>query len=267
MKRTFAILLLVLASGVAVPGRAAARSQGRTAQNSTAPPSNLTLDQVLDKYVQALGGKAAIEKVTSRVMTGSIESPATGDTGSLVPGTIEVDAKAPNQRAVIIDFPGSDGDHHGFNGTSGWYVDPDDGPQDLPPDALGAVKLESEFYRDTRLRELFPKIALKGTAKVNGQEAFVVEAPHADGGIEKLYFDTHTGLMVRDEVPVDVPGEGRTTIVNDLSDYRDVDGIKLPFAIHQTSPDFEYIIKFKEIRQNVTMDDARFEKPKAGSSQ
>lgn len=258
MKLAFAVLLLVLVMSPAVPGQTA-NSANRT---STVAASSLTLDQVLDKYVQALGGKEAVEKVTSRIMTGSIESPATGDTGSLAPGTIEVDAKAPNKRVVIITFPGSGEDHQGFNGISGWYVDPDDGPQDLPAPALEAVKLESEFYREIRLRDLFPKMTLKGTAKVNGQDAFLVEAPHADGSTEKFYFDTRSGLMVRDEVPVDVPDEGRTTVVNDFGDYRDVDGVKLPFSIHQTSPDFEYIIKFKEIKQNVTIDDTKFEKPK-----
>ena len=263
MRRTSTMVMLVLLAYATFAGSEIAESgTALVAQASAKPARSATLDEVVDKYVQAVGGKDAIQKVTSRVMTGSIESPATGDAGSLVPGAIEVDEKAPNKRVVDIIFPGTGEDHQGFDGVSGWFVDPDEGPQDLPAAALPSVKLESEFYREIHLRDLFPKMALKGTTKVNGQDAVVVEAPHADGTIEAFYFDAASGLLVRDDVPVDVPDEGHTTVENDFSDYRDVDGVKLPFAIHQTSPDFEYIIKFKEIRQNVPIDDAKFQKPK-----
>src|SRR5579863_1896540 len=107
MKRTFAILPLVLILAAATRSLAAEEQGKPAARTSTGAASNPTLDQVLDKYVQALGGKEAIERVTSRIITGSIESPATGDAGSLVPGTIEVDEKAPNKRAVEINFPGN----------------------------------------------------------------------------------------------------------------------------------------------------------------
>jgi len=253
MKRTLAIVWVVFCSGIALSSLARAQA---------AKP---TLDQVLEKYIQAVGGKEAFGKLTTRIMTGSIESPATGDTGSLVPGTIEIDEKAPNKRMVLITFPGGGGDQRGFDGTAGWYVDPDEGPQDLPAEALGAVKLEAEFNREIRLKELLPKLVLSGTAKVNGRDAYVVEAPHDDGSIEKFYFDAQSGLMARDEMPVDVPDEGKTTVVNDFDDYREVDGVKLPFTVHQTSPDFVYVIRLKEIKHNIAIDEAKFSKPAANA--
>jgi len=85
MKRTFAILPLVLILAAATRSLAAEEQGKPAARTSTGAASNPTLDQVLDKYVQALGGKEAIERVTSRIMTGSIESPATGDAGHSSP--------------------------------------------------------------------------------------------------------------------------------------------------------------------------------------
>jgi hypothetical protein len=219
------------------------------------------VDDVLAHYVRALGGEAAFHKLSTRVMKGSIQAPASGDTGSIVPGTIEVDQKAPNKRVVLINFPGGGGDANGYNGTTGWYLDPDEGPKDMEPAQVEALKPQVDFYREIRLKELFPKIAFQGTAKVNGHDAYVLEAPHPNGGVEKFYFDRTTGLLLRDETPVDVPDEGRTTIVSDFDDYREVDGVKLPFSVHQTSPDFEYIIKFTEIKQNVPIDDTKFNRP------
>ena len=254
---TFVPSLLAMAL-LGTPVAIASPAGAEPAQAAAPQP---TLDQVLDKYVQALGGKAAIEKITSRVMTGSIEAPASGDNGSIVPGTIEIDQKAPNLRATSFSFPGNGGDQSGFNGKAGWYVDPDEGPKDMSADDVAAMRLEAEFYRPLRLKEIFPNLTLKGTAKVNGHDAYIVEAPHQDGSIERLYFDTTSGLLIRDEVPVFVPDEGNTTIVNDFSDYRSVDSVQLPFNIHQTSPDFEYIIQLREVKQNVQIDDVKFNKP------
>ena len=231
----------------------------RPPQSSAAGPP--ALEQVLNKYVDAIGGRAAFEKLTSRVMKGSIEAPATGDTGSIVPGTIEVDQKAPDKWASHISFPGGGGDDRGYNGKTAWAIDPDEGPKDLSAAETAPLRLLADFYRPIRLQELFPKMALKGKARINSQDCYLVEAPHPDGSLEKFYFEVRTGLLVRDEVPLDVPDEGRTTVVNDFEDYRTVDGIKLPFTVRQTSPDFDYIIRYTDIRHNVSIDDAKFQKP------
>jgi zinc protease len=224
-------------------------------------PGLPTLEQVLDKYVQAIGGRAAFEKLTSCVMKGSVEAPATGDTGSLVPGTIEVDQKAPDKWASHISFPGGGADDRGYDGKTAWYTDPDEGPKDLNAEESASVRLLADFYRPIHLQELFPKMAVKGKVQISSQECYFVEAPHPGGSLEKLYFDARTGLLVRDEVPVNVPDEGRTTIVNDFDDFRQVDGVKLPFTVRQTSPDFDYVIHYTDVRHNVSIDDAKFKKP------
>jgi zinc protease len=220
------------------------------------PSSMPTVDQVLDKYVQALGGKAAIEKMTTLVMKGKVDVPSTGESGSM-----ETYRKAPNKEMQMLNIPSNGPSQRGFDGTVGWNWDPDSGSSDMSPAELAAMKLESDFYRDIRLKELYPKISLKGKERVGDREAYVVEAPHEDGSSEKMYFDTETGLLIQSEVPIDVPDEGKTIVNCQYEDYREVEGVKVPFTIRQTSADFDYVIKLSEAKYNVPVDDAKFKKP------
>ena len=252
---------LLLAAIVFVLVQVAAR--GLAAPSSQASAAAPTVDQILDKYVQAIGGREAVEKVTTRVMKGAIELPPTGDAGSIVPGTVEIDMKVPNKRMSIINVPGSGTDQRGFNGTAGWYVDPDEGPKDLSGADLEAIKTDAQFYREIKLKELYPKMAVEGKASVAGREAYVIGATLPDGGVEKFYFDAQNGLLVRDDLPVEIPDEGKTTQQSLFEDYKDVDGVKLPFTVRRLRPDGDSILKFAEIRNNVPIDDAKFEKPAA----
>ena len=249
-------LAVVASLALSAPTCLSGSTSGSAIKPRTQAATSPNLDQILEKYTQALGGKAAIEKLTSRVIKGTVENPSTGETGS-----IEIYKKAPDKLMVSINLPSAGLSTRGYNGVSGWTYNPDDGPADMSPSDLAGMKLESSFYREIRLKDLFPSMALAGTAKVGDRDAYVVTAPRPDG-TEKLYFDTQSGLLVRDDVPAETDG-GETTVESTLEDYREVDGVKLPFTIRQTSPDFDFVIRFTEIRHNVPIDNAKFEKPKA----
>ena len=112
-----------------------------------------------------------------------------------------------------------------------------------------------------KLKELHPKMAVEGRTRVGSGEAYVVSAALADGNSEKFYFDAQSGLLVRDDLPVEIPDEGKTTQQSIFEDYKDVDGVKLPFTIRRLRPDGDSIIKLSEIKNNVLVDDNKFEKP------
>ena len=128
---------------------------------------------------------------------------------------------------------------------------------------LEAIKTDAQFYREIKLKELYPKMAVEGKASVAGREAYVIGATLPDGSVEKFYFDAQNGLLVRDDLPVEIPDEGKTTQQSLFEDYKDVDGVKVPFTVRRLRPDGDSILKFAEIRNNVPIDDAKFEKPAA----
>ena len=125
------------------------------------------------------------------------------------------------------------------------------------------IKRQADFYRDIRLRELYPKMTVTGSAKVGGHDAYVVEATPAEGGADKLYFDTQSGLVLRMDSSVETPA-GRLATEIYFEDHRDVDGVKIPFTIRQPEPAAAaFTVKITELKHNVPLDDAAFDKPAA----
>src|SRR5437870_13266315 len=98
MKLTLTTIILSLLIAVTAFAQGTPRKPAADAKPAAKLP---TVDQVLDKYVQAIGGKAAVEKATTRVAKGSFEIPAFGATG-----TAEIYAKAPNKAATIVTVAG-----------------------------------------------------------------------------------------------------------------------------------------------------------------
>ncbi len=244
-----AVSTMVRANAVAVRNGAAA---GQAAD--TMP----TVDQILEKYVAAAGGQSAIEKLTTRVMRGSAQLTSTGEMG-----TLEIFKKAPDKALYILNIPSNGPTPRAYNGKTGWVLyDPDEGARDVPATDLPAMKREFDFYREIRLKALYPKRTVKGREKVGDQDTYVIEATADDGATERWYFATQTGLLVRSDAPY-VTEDGNSFVQTVYEDYRDVDGVKLPFVWRQTSPDFDYVIKFTQIQNNVPIEDSKFEKPAA----
>jgi outer membrane lipoprotein-sorting protein len=222
----------------------------------TTPQAALpTVDQILDKYVKALGGKAALEKLTSEVCKGTFEMDQMPG-----PAAEEIYAKAPNKQYMVTDAPNFGQARRGFNGTVGWEDNPQSGLRDITGAELAAMKREADFYWAIRLKGLYPTMTLKGKESVNGHDAYVIEATPPDGAAETMGFDADSGLLVRTQREGEGPN-GKVTIEITFDDYREVDGIKLPFVMHFSMGDFAFVIKLSEVKHNVPIDDAKFDKP------
>ena len=250
MKRT--ITILILCSFIAV----AAVAQGgplRVPQGAALP----TADQILEKYVQTLGGKAALEKITSTASKGTFEIPAFGATGSA-----EMWEKAPNKTALKLDIPGFGLVLEGFNGTVAWSQDPQSGLREKTGAELAATKLDADFYKPLRLKQLYPKIAVKGKEKVGDKDMYVLTATPAEGSPETWYFDVATGLLARMDLERESP-QGKMAVQVFQEDYKEVDGIKIPHTVRQVTSAFTIIIKLEEVKHNVAVDETKFNKPVA----
>lgn len=213
-----------------------------------------SVDQILDKYVQAIGGKEAVQKISSRVAKGTFEMAEMGGDA-----TTEIYQKAPDKMYSVTSS--SMGEFkRGFNGTVGWSNDPMQGLAELSGNMLADMKRSSDFYRDIKLKELYPKRTLKGKEAVNGHDAYVVELTPTEGSPETWYFDTDSGFAVRVKSTMDTPN-GTMDVDSTISDYREVDGVKFPCTIHQSLGQFEFTIKLSDVKQNVPIDDKIFDKP------
>jgi len=214
------------------------------------------VDQILDKYAEALGGQAAYEKVTTRAMKGTVEIPDDNVTAPL-----QVLAKAPGSFRLTMDSPGYGVIETVLDGSSGWEKNPDSGTHAMSKTDLAIAQRDHHFYREVRLKELYPKMETAGADKVDGRAVYVVEATPAAGPAEKLYFDAETGLLVKRDFERVTLEDGIVQYEMLMRDYRDVDGLKLPFTIEQRAPDNTMIFKFSEIKNNAPLADTAFAKP------
>jgi zinc protease len=247
MKRILSIVLLGL--GLSAPALA---QEPATAKPTEALP---TVDKILDNYLKAVGGRDAWEKLTSRVSKGSMQIPAMN-----LNCAVEIDEKAPDKNYTVTTIPGFGDVRQGFDGAVGWTSDPQSGLHVMAGQELAEVKRDSQFYMPLRLRQIYPHITLKGKDKLGDHDAWIIEVAPAEGAPDTLYFDAQTGLLLRQKGERETP-QGKAQIQTDFEDYRDVDGIKLPFTIRQTSDMSSFIIQVTEVHHNVPVDDAKFAKP------
>lgn len=246
------VLSLVLLSA---PHAAAQCAPGK--ETSAAAKPAPTVDHLLDKWVTALGGKAALERITSRTATGTFEA---SQGSQVAAGEVELYAKAPNKSALVIYIDGFGYIRNGYNGAVAWASNPQIGVQESTGEALEAARRSADFYFPLKFKSYFPKTEVKGPEKAGERDAWVIEADPGSGKPTRFFFDAETGLLVRRESEQSGPmGTFMAAVV--FEDYRAVDGIKVAFVVKQIRPTFPSTIKLTEVKHNVAVDDAKFEKP------
>jgi zinc protease len=228
-----------------------------TAPAVSSPAAALpSADQILDKYIAAIGGEAAWHKLNSRLSKGTIEIPAMS-----LSGTVEVHDKAPGSSLAVVSLGGATF-QRGCDGTTAWSDDPQNGLRTLSGAEAEDSKRQADFYHQINMRKYYSNWKVTGTEKIGDHDAYVVEATSLAGDVDKMYFDTQSGLMLRAITTLHT-AQGAAVIQSELSDYRDTDGIKLPFSVHQSSAQTEYTITFSEVHHNVDLSDGQFAKPAA----
>jgi hypothetical protein len=222
------------------------------AKTTTVEP---TVDQILDKYMQASGGRKAVEKITSRVTKGTVEFSTIG-----LKGEIESYAKAPNKTLTIFNLSGLGEFREGYDGKIAWSQNPMMGLREKSGAELAAIAQTSDIHAQIKTRRLYSKLEFKGKEKVENRETYVILATPAVGAPVKMYFDTQTGLMARTDLDFDNP-QGHFHIESTMDDYREVDGVMISFLGRQKTSVADFVIKLTEVKHNVAIDDAKFNKP------
>jgi hypothetical protein len=220
------------------------------------PAAKPTADQILDRYLEATGGRAALERLQTRIMKGRVEVTALGTDGAF-----EVRAKAPNKQVSQIAFEGFGSMREGYDGTVAWSAAPFQGVRVKEGGDLARVQRTTVFPRELKWKQVYQRLEVRGAEKVNGVDTWLVEGYPKTGKPDKLYFDQKSGLLVREESTV-TSVVGELTFQVDLGDYREVDGVQVAFSIRMPKPaEVGFNIKIEEVKHNVAIPDAEFAKP------
>ena len=243
-------------------------------------PGLPSAESILDKYIQAAGGAQRLAGLTSFVGKGT----SVGFGGFGGGGSVEIVAKAPDKRATIILFKEETGrgdQIRTYDGTTGWVRTPLNvlGEFQLNGSGLGGARLDAQLSFPGQIKQILTNLKTGPPTSITDLEApasqsslqqdvtlgqthsvDVVQGTATRGVFVTLYFDRQTGLLLR-ELRYGASPIGRVPTQIDFADYRDVNGIKLPFRITYAWLDGRDSIVLNEIKTNVPIDEAKFGKP------
>jgi hypothetical protein len=229
-------------------------------------PALPTVDQILAKYVQALGGEAALRKITSRTITGTQYIP-TGPGGTVpTPASVERYLKAPNLAVTIYRAP-TYAISQGYDGTSAWSQDQAGRVTEPVTLDVGRAARAADFYEPLNLKREYLEMTVRGIEQVNGHDAYLVVGVPKGDLPESLYFDMNTGLLLRKQTVLPTP-IGNSPFQADFDDYRDTgSGVKFPFVIHMSPSNArtelapEATLRVTKVEDNKAIEDSKFTKP------
>jgi len=212
-------------------------------------------EAILDKFIEATGGRAAYDKIKSETATGTFELTSMGLTGNLTSYK-----SAPNMAYTVIEFEGVGKAEQGSDGKIAWSINPGEGPRVKEGDELAAELRNDAIHPETRWKEFYKKVELAGTEDVDGKPCYKLVMTPNEGGAETRYYDKSSNLLVKMVMPVTTP-QGALTVESILSDYRDEGGLLVAHTVSQKIPSMEFLVKIKSIKYNEDIPASRFALP------
>ena len=184
---------------------------------------------VVEKYLEATGGRAAHEKVRSRMIQTSLDIPAAG-----IKGTSQSYSAAPNKAYTVVDLGAAGREERGSDGTVVWEKTTTGGPRVVKDSKeLSFWRRAFDMDSDLRLDEYYTSVQTKSVEDVNGKPAYKVVFTPKEGNPETRYYDKDSGLLVKAEQVVPSP-MGQIPTMSLPTDYRDVGGVKIPHKVEET---------------------------------
>jgi photosynthetic reaction center cytochrome c subunit len=223
-------------------------------EDETGPSAWPSGNAVLTKYLDAIGGQAALDKVTTRVEKGN----------ALLGGErklpIEVFAKSPDMRVSVRHTPNGDS-VTAYNGQEGWLAAPGRPLREMSASDQYAARLDATVMFPAHLGAMFSELRLQPHPEnVDGHAATVVWAITKGQPPVKLYFDPESGLLLRALHYTDTALGLNPTQV-DYADYRAAGSVKTPYRWTIARPSGAFTIQLDDVLSNAPIDAAKFEKP------
>jgi hypothetical protein len=214
-------------------------------------------EEVLDRAIEALGGKAALEKIHNRVSKGSFEMPAQGTKGTVV--SYEA---APNKSYTAIDLPGMGKVESGTDGEVYWELSPMVGARILEGEEKAFRVREGRFNAPLYWRELYKKAECVGTDTVDDHPCYKIVMTPEIGSPQTVYYDRKSYLTLKVDMTVKGPmGEMPVEVL--IDDYKKIDGVMVPHKIVQRMMGMEQTLTLDRVENNVDIPADRFALPEA----
>lgn len=224
-----------------------------------------TADEIVEKSIAAMGGRAAMAKIKSRRVTGTIvlSTPA-GD----ISGSIEVLGAVPNKSRSLVKADlsslgmGLMTIDQRFDGHAGYVIDSLQGNRELSGGMLDNMKNGSFPHPFLNYKDLGTTARVSGKEKVGDRDTYVLVFDPTAGSEIRQYIDAETFLPLKMSLKVEVPQLGQELEqTTEFLDYKEVDGVKIPLRLRVASSVQSFTISDMKVEHNVAVDDALFAKP------
>ncbi len=223
-----------------------------------------TADEVIEKHLAAIGGREALGKLTARKMTGAITiTTPNGD----ISGSIEVSAKTPNKQRTYmkLDLTSLGGAEltvdQRCDGNAAIIINSMEGTREITGNQLENMRNARFPTPMLNYKEVGTKIELGAKEKVADREVYVLQITPKAGSASKQFIDAENFKLLKMITKVDIPQLGEIEQTTEFSDYREVDGMKIPHRLKVSSPAQTFVVTINKIEHNTAMDDAIFSKP------
>jgi hypothetical protein len=225
---------------------------------TAAPPNNFvlykkeeprpTIDQLIEKYVKALGGKSKLDKISSREIRATrVEPDGKTEAEEVFQKANKLSVTTHYEKSVVVQ---------GFDGADVWKS-VDGVAVHLKSDEVEQFKRDTQFFDAVNLQSVYSQMDVIGKDSINGKDVYVVRALTADKQRERLFFEIQSGLLVRRFTGTQTM-LGFFPIQVDYSEYRKVKGVLFPFSTHWAMPGISYTRKVLKLTYNAPIDDAKF---------
>jgi hypothetical protein len=225
-----------------------------TAAKRSPLPSGTT---IIEKYIDAIGGQNAIDRITSCIMRGRLA------TASGLTGTYETEQVPPDNGYESITTTRG-GRERAINQRAGWEKS-SFGVIDLLGQQLSDARLSLPLLLDIGLKREYSELEVSGKEKIDNSDVYLVDATRKDEKRERLYFDAESGLLVR-RITFAPTMIGIIPEQIDLSDYREIQGVKFPFTVRVSTADSNNPTttrSFEDVEINVPVASSKFQKPES----
>jgi len=209
------------------------------------------VNTIIDKYLNAVGGKTSFDKFKTRITKGETT------TSNGMKEQVQIQQTAPDK--YVIQTSSEQGiSLEGYNGTQGWVKFPYYSGV-LDEDDVMDVKKSGQFYKEINITG-YTKMKVSGMQKIVEHKAYELRGMDNLGNFVKVYFDTESGLLLK-EIYYKPNPFGSIPVEISYDDYRDVDGVKLPYTIITHTTSSLETLKVTEIKNNVSIDDENYNMP------
>ena len=224
-----------------------------------------TADDVIAKYIEAVGGRKALQNTKTRRATGK----NTMGPGMEMPMSMEF--KRPNKVRMEFSFQGQTA-VQAFDGETAWFVMPFMGkttPEKMPPEQVDQFKSDADMDGPlVDYAEKGHKVELIGKEDIEGTETYKLKVTKQDGSIVYYFLDAEYFLPIKMKGKRNMQGT-EMEFEATFGDYKEVGGVMIAHSVTQKAAGMpaNATMTFEKIEVNVDLPDSRFAMPKAPAAE